>query len=317
MTTVTRPMPDTSSSRAPAGTLPGLDPQASTLLASLSQWAESGWLRRLDTALARFVAEQCPTAASPVLLATALLAHLEGRGHTCLPLDELLAAPDDLLGWDTPARDALHEALASQPDHIDAWLQVLQGCAAVWRPEIDADRGQPLVLSGRRLYLRRYWDYESRVVAQVRARTADLEPIDDAVARLWLDRLFDPLPGAAVAQPPDVRAPDGAGTPSTVVGAPAVAPDWQKIACAVALRGRLSVITGGPGTGKTYTAARLLALLFAVAPDRTRLRVALAAPTGKAAARLKQSIDSALQGLQQRVGAELDIAELARRVGAA
>jgi exodeoxyribonuclease V alpha subunit len=97
----------------------------------------------------------------------------------------------------------------------------------------------------------------------------------------------------------------------------AAAPDWQKIACAVALRGRLSVITGGPGTGKTYTAARLLALLFAVAPDHTRLRVALAAPTGKAAARLKQSIDSALQGLQQRLGAELDIAELARRVGAA
>jgi exodeoxyribonuclease V alpha subunit len=160
------------------------------------------------------------------------------------------------------------------------------------------------VLRGRRLYLRRYWDYESRVVAQVQARTAVVDPVDEALARHWLDRLFDPLPGAAV--PPGT---DGIAQP--------VAPDWQKVACALALRGRLSVITGGPGTGKTYTAARLLALLFATASDPARLRVALAAPTGKAAARLKQAIDTALQGLQQRVGAELDIAELARRVGAA
>ncbi|MEY2686648.1 MAG: exodeoxyribonuclease subunit alpha, partial [Pseudomonadota bacterium] len=93
--------------------------------------------------------------------------------------------------------------------------------------------------------------------------------------------------------------------------------DWQRAACAVALRARLSVITGGPGTGKTYTAARVLAALWAQSADPRAMRVALAAPTGKAAARLKQSIDSALQGLQQRVGAELDIAELARRVGAA
>lgn len=57
--------------------------------------------------------------------------------------------------------------------------------------------------------------------------------------------------------------------------------DWQKLACALALRGRLSVITGGPGTGKTYTAARLLALLFATAPDAGQLRVALAAPRAR------------------------------------
>ena len=73
-----------------------------------------------------------------------------------------------------------------------------------------------------------------------------------------------------------------------------------KVACAVALRARLSVITGGPGTGKTYTAARLLALLLALHDGVSPLRVALAAPTGKAAARLKQSIDSSLQALQAK-----------------
>jgi len=79
----------------------------------------------------------------------------------------------------------------------------------------------------------------------------------------------------------------------------------------------MSVITGGPGTGKTYTAARLLALLFATAPDAAQLRVALAAPTGKAAARLKQSIDSSLRELQGAVGRDLDLEALVQRMGAA
>ena len=95
--------------------------------------------------------------------------------------------------------------------------------------------------------------------------------------------------------------------------------DWQKVACAVALRARLSVITGGPGTGKTYTAARLLALLLALHEGDSPLRVALAAPTGKAAARLKQSIDNALTSLQDQVpeGSGLDLNTLIARMGPA
>jgi exodeoxyribonuclease V alpha subunit len=95
--------------------------------------------------------------------------------------------------------------------------------------------------------------------------------------------------------------------------------DWQKTACAVALRARLSVITGGPGTGKTYTAARLLALLLALHEGDSPLRVALAAPTGKAAARLKQSIDNALTTLQEQVpeGSGLDLNTLIARMGPA
>jgi exodeoxyribonuclease V alpha subunit len=86
----------------------------------------------------------------------------------------------------------------------------------------------------------------------------------------------------------------------------------------VALRGGLAVITGGPGTGKTYTVARLLALLFAMAgSEAAGLRIALAAPTGKAAARLKQSIDGALEQLGERLGDALPLRELAGRMGAA
>ena len=68
-------------------------------------------------------------------------------------------------------------------------------------------------------------------------------------------------------------------------------PDWQKLACALALRQRLTVISGGPGTGKTTTVVRLLALLQTPAVEAGKpLRIRLAAPTGKAAARLTESI---------------------------
>jgi exodeoxyribonuclease V alpha subunit len=79
--------------------------------------------------------------------------------------------------------------------------------------------------------------------------------------------------------------------------------DWQKIACALAARSGFSIITGGPGTGKTTTVVRLLALLQALAlaaPSPARhdpLRIRLAAPTGKAAARLNESIANAVARL--------------------
>ncbi|TFW15474.1 exodeoxyribonuclease V subunit alpha, partial [Duganella callida] len=183
------------------------------------------------------------------------------------------------------------------PAGTAAWRALLAGCGQVW-PVGAADRNQPLVLDGERLYLRRYWQDETHVAQAVRGRalggvTAIDADTETAEVRHWLDILF---PHAA----------RGGG------------PDWQKIACAVSVRGKLGIITGGPGTGKTYTVARLLALLFATAGERRGgLRVALAAPTGKAAARLKQSIDSALDELAGKVGETLPLKELAARMGAA
>jgi exodeoxyribonuclease V alpha subunit len=75
--------------------------------------------------------------------------------------------------------------------------------------------------------------------------------------------------------------------------------DWQKLACALATRSAFSIITGGPGTGKTTTVVRLLALLQAPAVEAGHpLRIRLAAPTGKAAARLTESISQQVQSLQ-------------------
>lgn len=261
---------------------------AAMLLTTLRQWAESGWLRRLDAAFAGFLHELDPEAAPELLMAGALVAHMEGRGHACLLLDELLGDADALLGWPAEAQIALHAAMALLHTDPGAWTEVLHASPLVATG--DAPGSAPLVLHEGRLYLRRYWDYERRVAAQVLQRGATPLPVDTVAVRQQLDLLF----------PPDAEA------------APAL--DWQKAACGLALRGRFSIITGGPGTGKTYTAARLLALLFAMDASPERLRVMLAAPTGKAAARLKQSIDAALDALNVQVGDRLPLDELASHI---
>ncbi|WP_306545185.1 exodeoxyribonuclease V subunit alpha [Malikia spinosa] len=283
-------------------------------LHTLHAWADQGWLRRLDSALAAFVQQQDPQAAPAVLVASALLAQMEGRGHSCLPLAKLVQPAAALLGWPDLAQLELQALWSSLPAGLDGWVQALQDCRLVRQALTDEaagqdepDLGQPLVLGGTRaaplLYLRRYWVYEQQVASAITERAARLQPVDRALARQWLDRMFTPQPIEPI-EPTDPSQAE----PRT---------DWQKIACALALRSGLTVITGGPGTGKTYTAARLLALLLAMSPDASRLKVALAAPTGKAAARLRQSIDQSLGSLQPSLGNALDLQALTTRIGKA
>ncbi len=122
---------------------------------------------------------------------------------------------------------------------------------------------KPLVLDDAgRLYLYRYWEYQKDLADALRARVdMPISTPDPAVMKQMLDELFEL--GEAV--------------------------DWQKIAVFSALRNRFCVISGGPGTGKTTTVAKLLAVLIELAAPE-KLRIALAAPTGKAAARLKETL---------------------------
>jgi exodeoxyribonuclease V alpha subunit len=256
---------------------------------------EAGELRRLSGAFARFMATLGP-APGPLLLAALVLSELEGRGHSCLLLADLAADPAALLGLPEDEWKALADAIKPLPKNVKGWIAQLASCEQVWQAG-EFDYGQPLVLDDSRLYLRRYWRDETLVASCVRARALEQRAVDAPAVRGWLDLLFASQPAA-----------NSADTLQT---------DWQKLACAIALRGKVAIITGGPGTGKTYTVARLLALLFATAPDAARQRIALAAPTGKAAARLKQAIDKALTELADRVGAQLPLRELTARMGAA
>ena len=269
--------------------------------AEVERLTEAGELRRLSGAFARFVAT-LGVDSTAVLLAALVLSELEGRGHSCLLLSDLAEDPAALLGWADEDWKALAKAArvgnSSLPKSVKGWIAQLAACEPVWQVD-SLDYGQPLVLDhthdNPRLYLRRYWRDETLVASSIRERALDWHPVDAALARTWLDVLF-----VSPRAPTDEQRPD-----------------WQKLACAIALRGAVAIITGGPGTGKTYTVARLLALLFATAPDAARQRVALAAPTGKAAARLKQSIDKALGELAERVGEALPLRELTKRMGAA
>ena len=282
--------------------LPAQGLNAAQTLQWLNLWTGQGLLRHIDSALAAQLLRLDASARPALLVAAAMLAQMEGRGHTCLPLADLCQPPVALLGWPVAAVEGA-QGLKALWAHLPAtqadWQSALQGesSGACLRDAHAPDQGQPLVLGGPTdaplLYLRRYAGYEQRVGQSLLQRAGEPLTVPEAAAREWLDRFFAPKPEE----------------PTAI--------DWQKVACAVALRARLSVITGGPGTGKTYTAARLLALLLALHEGNSPLRVALAAPTGKAAARLKQSIDDALTRLPVPADAGLDLNALIARMGPA
>lgn len=264
-------------STMPLEALAPLD-RADDLMHLLERWVERGWLRALDKAFVGFLHELDPQADPLVLLAAALTSHQLGHGHVCLDLFETLNAPDFALSLPPEGDLSSGVMLPSQLlDGLDGahWCQALAASPLV-ALAVDgsvAAQSRPLVLSGKRLYLRRYWTYERRIDSALRQRLAAQEAVSADLPQR-LNGLFQ--------QPP----PDG------VV-------DWQKLACALATRGAFSIVTGGPGTGKTTTVVRLLALLQAPAVEQgTALRIRLAAPTGKAAARLTESISQQVRSLQ-------------------
>ncbi|MCA3782651.1 MAG: AAA family ATPase [Burkholderia sp.] len=128
------------------------------------------------------------------------------------------------------------------------------------------------------LYLSRYFDYERRLadalVAQAGAAVPD-EGLSPDRLRDSLSRYFGPATGEV---------------------------DWQRVAAIVALTGRVTIVSGGPGTGKTTTVVGVLACLLDAHPG---LRVALAAPTGKAAQRMQEALHARAGDLPPELAARL------------
>jgi len=260
------------------------------LQAVLACWAEHRWLRPLDAAFADFLWHEVPDAPPLLILAAALASHQLGRGHACLDLAATLQAPAFALSLPPEGEEGRAALAATEPPPLPA--EVLSGWSlAQWQAALDDPRlvgggagDTPLVRVGSRLYLRRYWQYEQDVRCAVEHRLALSATWQAALLpnalRPILDALFPPAPAGEA-------------------GA-----DWQKMACALAARSGFSILTGGPGTGKTTTVVRLLALLQALALAAPLaggaprpLRIRLAAPTGKAAARLNESIAGAVARL--------------------
>ncbi|WP_349811223.1 AAA family ATPase [Xanthomonas dyei] len=270
-----------------------------TLLTALSQ---SGALRTLDLAFAQSLQRLAPDTDPQVLAAAALASLAVTSGHA--GLDPARAAM--LLDQ----RDGPSPAF---PDPTD-WQRTLAASRWVDQPNPDdpAAADCPLVLEHGLLYLRRYREYERRLALGLQRIAAQPMPAFDANA---LAPLFAQLfPNATpTAQPVDPTplplgegarsAGEGSGLPApshhqdgTKPPTPSHSPDRQAQAAALALRRALLLITGGPGTGKTTTIARLLLLRIAQAhaAGHPPPRIALAAPTGRAAERMAESLRAAV-----------------------
>lgn len=270
----------------------------------LQQWRAAGWLRPLDLAFAGVILRLCEEQGDPpsplLLLLSALVSHQVGRGHVCLDLESLCRQPEATLAL-PPGNHEPDQLSVPAPASVlgnltpEACRQALMPSAAV----STGSRVTPLVLCDGRLYLYRLWQYECTIAAGIRARLTQVPALADpqsAASRTL---------GAALS----VLFPD---TGTTV--------DYQKVACALAARSRFAIITGGPGTGKTTTVVKLLAALQVLAaqdPARAgrKYRICLAAPTGKAAARLNESIGGRVQQLPlARLPGQIAVEDIPTRV---
>lgn len=282
-----QPAPAPSSRTAPVTRLTSHDALDGILL----QWQEAGWIRPLDREFARLVRTLCQEQdeqPEPLLvLLAALVSHQVGRGHVCLDLNVMLQNPARTLAL--PPDDAMARSetlpLATPRDLLSS--VALHDCHAALGSSNavgDGSRASPMVLDANRLYLRKFWRHEQRIADSIRHRLSQASPLHE-LASTHTDTLRQAL---------DVLFQSSARSNTGI--------DYQKLACALAARSRFAVITGGPGTGKTTTVVNLLAALQAIAgtsPERQgrKYRIRLAAPTGKAAARLNESIGGAVSRL--------------------
>ncbi|MEE2003162.1 exodeoxyribonuclease V subunit alpha [Alkalimonas sp. MEB108] len=228
-------------------------------------WQEEGLFRAIDVQLATLLLRAGTSETIAAL--SVLVSHQVGRGHTCLSLPQLFDDPVKTLGIDASTTEFEAQFRDLIPD-LAQLLEVLNSSDSVLRVAADeADALQPLVWDAHRqlLYLRRYWQHEQRI-------------------RNWLDT-------RTATQQQDIATEPLCAVITSLIAPKNDAISWQRLACANAAKQSFSVITGGPGTGKTYTVVRVLATLLAF--DDT-LRIALAAPTGKAAARMEESVNAAL-----------------------
>lgn len=190
-------------------------------------------------------------------LAAACLSAETGLGNVCLPVSQLHQT--SLFAGRDPE---LAERVWQSAGHPADWESLLRQSELV----SDGSRATPMILDQHNLYLNRMWWAEGKVAAFLQ---------DCSCPENFTPQEIQPILSSLFGDQPE---------------------DWQKTAAAVALTRRVSVISGGPGTGKTTTVARLLAALLKL--SGSKLRIQLAAPTGKAAARLTESLGKALHRLE-------------------
>ena len=243
----------------------------------LDRLRDAGFLADIDRHFALLMAK---LGASPSVALTAAVASARHRvGHTCLPLGGCAGQPvARIADWLAGAEPSLAEEATSSiadirlPQLADLRSELkASGVVETSIPPIETNGGErpPLVLDGDRLYLHRVFEAERRVAERLKSSAANASP-EAATLQSTVTRLFGD-----------------------------VGDEFQSAARA-ATTGRVCIVTGGPGTGKTTMAARLIALLVELGLANPR-RIGLATPTGKAATRLQESVASQMGDLAARV----------------
>lgn len=229
-----------------------------------------------------------------VLLLTAKLSYDMSLQDACLHLDQVnLSQPFTWLPPELQQHNLTKQVLEQLPIQSQ-WQDILLNSGLARQFTLDEDEysietdGMPLVLFHNCLYMRRYFNYEKAVVNFIKGEANDkpywFNTLDKQQIETVVNTLFEPSQEI----------------------------DWQKQAVINSITKPFSVISGGPGTGKTTTVVKLLATLLQLhdqyeqtqrykSPNTTQvlgLNIQLAAPTGKAAQRLAESITHSLGSLQ-------------------
>ena len=252
---------------------------------ALQPWIDAGLLGAAEVHASAVIADLVEPAdgADEVVLALALAMWAPQHGHACIDLSTIaaVAATEQAIATADAVRQPESPPALPWPT-TDAWLAALRASGAVREVEtvdhVAVLDDRPLVLSGLRVYTQRQWVDECAVAAAVRRRASATMPA--TMSATVLDRL---LP----AQHDSVE-------------------NAQHVAAVAASTGLITVVAGGPGTGKTHTVASLLAAELAGAPE---LRVRLAAPTGKAASRLSDAVVAIAERGRQTGDLEVGLAD--------
>jgi exodeoxyribonuclease V alpha subunit len=216
-----------------------------------------GWLEMTELELLRFLEQEYGTLSYTEKLCAVFTSQFLRAGHVRLPLDRTPKQWADDLDLDPDAAIPFHQM---NPDRELLAASEITG---------SVEDQKPFVLEGDSLYFHRQRVYEIELLEWMRRRS--------------LDRLVD----GSNDQKKEIL--------ESLFGSAGEQVDWQKAAAALSLIKPLLFISGGPGTGKTTTVARILALHQKLSP--VPLHIGLAAPTGKAAGRMGEALQEQLSGL--------------------
>lgn len=241
------------------------------LMTTVKKMADLGIISYLDYHFFLFFQRKNPDADDLTAFIALLVSHQLQKGHVCLSLEQSEFDPIDIL-----FAEALQERkkLTSEIETVkSACIQFLEKQRVTDWSNVGThwfSTDQLLVQEFNRVYLNRYYHYEKSLADWLDIKARQPNKVTPAAIQDILNQLFEAGTGV----------------------------NYQKRATAIAIRQQLCVITGGPGTGKTYAVTRLLAALnYLHDHAATPLIIKVAAPTGKAAARLNESIRQEKQNL--------------------